>query len=321
MIDTKKASAGSDDGEPRHAPAPAGSPGSAAPVAPERDQQRNSAAAPPDRDDDGRQRPLAHQQRHQFDDLARIEEIGRIERIAEIERFLVADRGQQQRDRARRTACRCGAGRTARRSRSAAARNRMTVVQPGRNGCWKKASVWLQRAAHDEFDRKDQDSRDAASVIAQRCQARRAAAAGAALRRRCASRLTGRRRYGSNSALPTQRSSMRNKTVMRPVMVPSQKASLVWRKLRSRPARFFGCAFAAAWNLARLSPPLTWRAALRHRQSQRTSRGPQSWPSHSPFRGRAARPSAWARIWPTRFPRRGACSTRSTTRSARSCRS
>ena len=96
-----------------------------------------------------------HEQRHQFEDLARIEEIGRIERIAEIERFLVADQRQQQRER-----------RDEQQAVVAAAEQRVEADQQQREqddggparaeGLQEEVERRLQRAAHDQFDRENQ---------------------------------------------------------------------------------------------------------------------------------------------------------------------
>ena len=104
-------------------------------------------------------RPFAHQERHQFDDLAGIEEVGRIERIAEIERFLVADEGQRQRQR-----------RDDHQALVAAAEQRVETDQDQREQD-DGGPARLERlqeegdgageiAAHDQFDREHQDGRD-----------------------------------------------------------------------------------------------------------------------------------------------------------------
>ena len=156
MIETKKASAGSTTASlamrmrqriGRKAPAP---------VAPERDEQeqRRSAA---DRDDDGCERPLLHQQWRQFHDLARIEEVGRIERIAEIERFLVADCREQQRERGNeQDAVVSPPEQRVETDQQQREKDHRRPAGPER--LLEEVERLLQRAAGDEFDQKDQDA-------------------------------------------------------------------------------------------------------------------------------------------------------------------
>ena len=90
---------------------------------------------------------LAHEQRHEFDDLPGIEEIGRVERIAEVERLLLADKGKPQRNRRQQEQGNDRRGRAGRRRiRSAARTGRPSSSRDGMAAGRTAASAQASRA-------------------------------------------------------------------------------------------------------------------------------------------------------------------------------